>query len=573
MSRHVIYRTLWLLSERDESARAQPLESRTLLFGTNGTGKSRIVKNLYWAFGCDVRERNAGAWDPAAVAAVEFIFERTRFMVLRDGKRLGLFDANDTLLFASDNMGEWERQLGAFFNYRLRLRRPGHGAYSQAGADYLLLPFYMDQDGSWGAEWETFNNLSQFSGWESTVFEAFVGLRPQAYFDAKQKAKDATAHLTERRKELDAQRGAFKKVHEMLPKNVPTLNIQAFRTELTELGRKAMRLQQDQARLRGQLLSVVNTRQRVASELKVARNAYKELRGDFAYLVERNGQPIECPTCGTVHENSFHARLQLTNDAESLAGLISELTTQADQSAAKEVSLRTNLRSIEKQAEQLASLQSERRVRLKMEDVLAAQSKKTLDTAFQRVSADLSADVVRLESAKQTAEASVRKFEDKERQKQVLTYYTDQLRSLSNLLNVPPEEQIPGGKPGSRAHTGGSSRPRSLMAVHLALLATNSEWGDSVQFPFIVDTPQQSGQDDENLGKMISLLGRSTKDDHQVILAAERLPVDIDLGGFEIVVLDKKRSVLDQASFGLVSQRLQKPISILREQLRPRVTT
>ncbi|MFP3646013.1 hypothetical protein [Paraburkholderia sp. SIMBA_054] len=218
--------------------------------------------------------------------------------------------------------------------------------------------------------------------------------------------------------------------------------------------------------------------------------------------------------------------------------------------------MRTNLRSIEKQAAELASLQGERRVRLKLEDVLAAQSKKTLDTAFQRVSAALGADVARLESAKHAAEASVRKFEDKERQKLVLRYYTDQLRSLSNLLNVPPEEQIRGEKSGSRAHTGGSSRPRSLLAVHLALLATNAEWGEAVQFPFIVDTPQQSGQDDENLGKMISILGRSAKDDHQVILAAERLPVDVDLGEFVIVNLEKKRGVLDRNSFGSVWDRL-----------------
>lgn len=572
MSRRVTYKTLWLASERDESARKQNFGSRTLLFGTNGTGKSRVIKNLYWAFGCNVRERNAGVWDREAVAALEFSYRDRDYLVVRDGKRLGMFGTNDRLLFACDNMGAWERALGDFFGFKLQLRRPGHGAFSQAGPDYLLLPFYMDQDGSWGAEWETFDNLSQFSGWEATTFEAFIGLRPHAYFEAKHRSKEVAAKLTERRKELDAQRQAFKRVKDVLPKNLPSLNMQAFRAELTELGRKALRLQQEQVRLRGQLLGVVNTRQTVSSELKVAQDAYKELRGDFSYLAERQGQHIECPTCGTVHENSFHARLQLTNDAESLAGLLVELRTQVEDCSAKEASLRTKLRSIEKDILELESLQGERRARLRLEDVLASQSKKTLDTAFQNVSMDLGEIIGRLEGSKREADALVKKYEDRDRQARVLTYYVDQVRGQSNQLNVPADEQIPDPKPGSRAKTGGSSRPRSLLAVHLSLLATNAEWGESPMFPFVVDTPQQSGQDDENLGRMISTLGKTAGTDHQVILAAERLPDDVDLGAFEAVSFPTKRSTLDKASFPLVMARLKGPLLALRHKLNPNVS-
>ena len=63
MSRRVTYETLWIASARDEKGRKQPLQSKTLLFGSNGTGKSRVVKNLYWVFGCNTRKRDAGAWD------------------------------------------------------------------------------------------------------------------------------------------------------------------------------------------------------------------------------------------------------------------------------------------------------------------------------------------------------------------------------------------------------------------------------------------------------------------------------------------------------------------------------
>ena len=123
MNRRVTYKTLWLVSARDESARRQLFSQKTLLLGPNGTGKSRIIKNLYWVFGCKTRKRDAGTWDPDTVAALEFSYRNNDYMVLRDGKRLGMFGANDQLLFSAENMSAWSKALGAFFGYGFQSRQ------------------------------------------------------------------------------------------------------------------------------------------------------------------------------------------------------------------------------------------------------------------------------------------------------------------------------------------------------------------------------------------------------------------------------------------------------------------
>ncbi|MFZ4287973.1 hypothetical protein [Variovorax sp. HJSM1_2] len=569
MNRRVTYKTLWLVSARDESARKQLFSQKTLLLGPNGTGKSRVIKNLYWVFGCKTRKRDAGTWDPDAVAALEFTYRDSDYMVVRDGKRLGMFGANDQLLFSAENMGAWSKALGAFFGFELRLKRPQTVTFSQAGPDYMLMPFYMDQDGSWGAGWDTFEQLTQFSDWKGATFESFIGMRPNAYFQAKHLSTEIGERVTDRRKELEAQRAAFKRVQDVLPKNLPSLNFAAFRSELAELGRKATKLQQEQVRIRGQLLGLVNTREKVQSELKVALAAYNELKGDFAYLTDRAGEAIECPTCGTVHENSFHARILLSSDAESLGGLIMELRTQADDIGSKEANIRASLRGVERNIAELDKLQQERRAKLKLEEVLASQSKRTLDSAFQRVSGDLSTALKKLEIEKAKADEEVKKFEDPDRLAQVRKYFSSQVSSLSNLVDVPIDEQIGDPKPGARAQSGGSSAPRSMLAVHLAMLATNAEWGDSPLFPFVVDTPQQSGQDDPNLTKMVEVLGRAAGVHHQVILAAERLPESAQLGDFDTVRLTQKKASLSNESFEEAVARLQGPLVALRESLKP----
>jgi hypothetical protein len=298
---------------------------------------------------------------------------------------------------------------------------------------------------------------------------------------------------------------------------------------------------------------------------------YNELKGDFAYLTDRAGEAIECPTCGTVHENSFHARILLSSDAESLGGLIMELRTQVDDHGNKEANIRRSLRAVERSIAELEKLQQERRAKLKLEEVLASQSKRTLDTAFQRVSSDLSSALKKLETEKAKADEEVKKFEDRDRLAEVRKYFSSQVLSLSNLVDVPQDEQIGDPKPGARAQSGGSSAPRSMLAVHLAMLATNAQWGDSPLFPFVVDTPQQSGQDDPNLTKMVEVLGRAAGVHHQVILAAERLPASVQLGDFDTVELTQKRAILSNCMFHEAVARLQFPLEVLRESVKSTV--
>lgn len=569
MNRRVTYETLWLASARDEKGRKQPFHSKTLLFGTNGTGKSRVVKNLYWVFGCNTRKRDAGAWDPDTVVGLDFKFGEKHYFVLRDGKRLGMFDADGALLFAADSLGNWSRELGRFFGFQLQLKRPNQGSFSQAGPDYMFLPFYMDQDGGWGPDWDNFDGLTQFADWKASTFESFLGLRPNAYFEAKQLSTELAGKLRDRQGELAAQRSAFKRVEEVLPRHVPSLNVSAFRIELAELAKKATRLQQDQVKLRGQLLAFVNLRDKVEAEMKLASNAYTELRGDLSFLAEQGGKAIECPTCGTVHENSFHARLQISSDAESLSALIVELRNQVDQLRQKEVDVRTELRSVEKGIADLDRLQQEKKAKLRLEDVLAAQSKKTLSTAFQKVKVDLRKAIEHLELEKSKHDAKLRALRDPERQTQVQNYFASQVRSLSNLLNVPIDEQIADPKAGARSQSGGSSAPRSMLAVHLAMLATNAEWGDSVMFPFIVDTPAQSGQDDLNLSKMLGILGSTAGANHQVVLAAERLPLGVSLNDFDTIAFERKNGALLAEQYEEAVARLREPVRVLRERLKP----
>jgi hypothetical protein len=414
MSRRVTFKTLWLASERDGCARKQTFEAgRNLLFGPNETGKSRVIKHLFWVFGCEPAKRVQGDWDPDTIAALEFDYKDASYLVLRDGNRLGMFTGSMQLLFAADNSSAWAALSSEFFHYRLNLKRPSSTNSSQAGLEYLALPFYLDQDGSWGAEWSTFTTLKQFSNWKTEVFESFIGLWPNAYFDSKRRLEEVSAKIREKLAEKEAQRLAFLRVKEVLPKNLPSLDLSTFRRELTEIANKALKVQKDQLKLRGQLLAVVNLRATLEAEVQLARAAQSELIADMTYLSEMPSKKLECPTCGTVHEKSFHARLELAQDAESTASLVAELLKKLVTIKEDESRLRGQMQKMEHSLAELEEIGQERKTRLRLDEVLASHSKKTLDIAFRRVSDEANDALNTLVARETDLAAQVRKYRNK----------------------------------------------------------------------------------------------------------------------------------------------------------------
>ncbi|MEA9565229.1 MULTISPECIES: hypothetical protein [Xanthomonas] len=561
MIRNVTFKTLYLLSQRDRRARKLDLGPRTLLLGKNGMGKSRITKNLFWALGCLPPRKDRGAWDPNAIAAVSFAYSDREYLALRHGKRLGLF-SNGALQFSTERVGDWDLHLAKIFGYRLPLTRHGGGP-GQASMEHLLTPFYLDQDGGWGIKWSTFEKLSQFKQWAKPTFEAFIGLKPNAWFQAKQRQEAASAKANEKQRELDAHSNAFDQVQKSLPPELPRLDLQSFHEELARLGRQAKQALELQVSTKAKLISVVSRREQLRSELKLAGAAQRDLDADIAYLSDLPPGPIECPTCGVNHQNSFHARLTLSVDADTMAALVQELGDQRSAVDDEELMLRQLLAEVGQKVEQYETETLNRKADLQLSDLLATESRRTLDVAFRNAAAPIQAEHDRLILEEYDLRNELKMLEDKKRKKAVQEYYSGRVSTYSNALNIPLAEQAEKVKAGDRAGAGGSFAPRSVLAMHLALLDTNVEHGDTPIFPFVMDTPQQSGQDPENLRNMIETAASAAGEHHQLIFAIESLPENTDISRFEVVHFKAPQGGLILEEFALVADVLREPINLL----------
>lgn len=526
MNPTVVFKELWLLSERDASARCLKFNPRkNLLAGVNGTGKSRILKHLVWALGCEPARRAAGAFDSNAIAALEVSVGSRTLTFLRQGRRRAAFDDLGILLLATESGTKWSEFFSDTFGYALKLQRKEEGQFGLAGPDYALLPFYIDQDSGWGTKWATFPYLGQFVKWQPTVFASFTGLKRAAYFDSQILREQAAVRLRNAKVHLKLQDASYRRVVEMLPSETVTLDESLFANELRVVSDETRALRDEQDEVRADLFKLAQRRHRLTSELNMALASERELVDDQAFLADYpDHEPLVCPTCSQVHAATFYARQALAIDAHDVHEVVIRLQTQRDKLQTDEAALQVKLNAVSARLRGLNDSLSVERDGRPVADVVVAKSLSVLKEAFEVTCRSLTAEVDSCTDEVGECDTKLAELTDKAREKRIRESFKEDLISFADMLDIDKVEIASKVTIGTRSpNASGSYAPRAVLAVHLALLSTHSQYGAGPIFPFIVDTPQQSGQDPASLGRMLNtiLSGAGTG---QTLVATESIP-------------------------------------------------
>lgn len=528
MRQTVTYHELWLVSERDESARFLKFNPRkNLLAGTNETGKSRILKHLVWALGGEPSTRIAGNWDVNVAASVVLSIGQKRFTFLRMGRdQRAAFNAEGKLLLATENAQTWARFFADTFEFPLKLPRHQEGAFALAGPEYALLPFYIDQEGGWARKWGNFLRLSQFARWEPVVFESFLGLRPQRYFDAQLTRDELVFKLRELRLQAKVQATAYQHVKAMLPASDAMLDESVFAEELHRVASQVEALVDDENQVRNDLFAIAQERQELTGQLQLAARAEQDLVEDLAYLSKYpDDEQLSCPTCGQAHGLSFRAKVELASDANDAHQLFLTIRGQLDKLSKREEGLRNKLASVTKQMESLRVSTERQPGQGGIAEIVAAKSLATIEEAYGQTRRQLADSIDELDESRTELQAELDALTDAERVKEVRAFYKAAVKSCADRLGIDKAE-IASVKIGARPAMGaGSSGPRVYLAMHMAMLETNAKYGSGPRFPFIVDTPRQQGLDDPNTGRLLSAVYNHAEAE-QIFIANESVPAD-----------------------------------------------
>src|SRR5271156_3550240 len=172
----LVFEEVLILSKTEKAARRETFDPKiNLLLGENDVGKSTLIKSLYRTLGADVLGVQNAKWKNARpVYCVRILLAGQRYLIIRDERYFGVFDANDNLIGKYSGISGAKgisRFINPLLDFRIELERSEDGKLGVAGPAFYFLPFYVDQDEGWTKSWASFGGLQQFSAYRKHMLE------------------------------------------------------------------------------------------------------------------------------------------------------------------------------------------------------------------------------------------------------------------------------------------------------------------------------------------------------------------------------------------------------------------
>jgi hypothetical protein len=551
-----VFQSLLMLSLQERKARRVEFHPRvTVIKGPNDTGKSSLVKTIYHTFS-PIPPQLHQKWKDAEVrSVVRFTIDDVAYSILKDGGKYTVFDSdNARLITATSVTTELAPFIATLFNFKLQLQSKTSDN-TQATPAFLFLPFYVDQDMSWTRNWASFTRLQQFSRWRRDTAEYHIGVRPNEYYQAKSGLARIQSDLTALQQRRDVLQGVLKRLTEELAKLNFNIDIDAYRKEIENLLIYCNRLQKQEEELKKDLARVYNNKAAVDAQIALTNATAKELRGDYRYAVE--GIPadqIECPTCGTQHQNSFIERFAIAKDEQRCKELLVELQSEQsgyDQELSK---LRTKYSGTSAELEETRALLNQKQGDVTLQQLIESEGRKEARSIVEKDIADVNRDIGQIDSDARQLDDRMKLYDNKERRATIRTQYLGRMKRFLTALEVVNLSEDRYKSFDANIPESGSDLPRALLAYYYSILHAINENDSATVCPIVIDSPRQQDQDQVNWLRILNFMRDNQPTDTQLILSLVE-DSGVNFGG-TVIELDEKLSVLTKEQYDSVAGEL-----------------
>jgi hypothetical protein len=545
-----------LLSRKERKAKRVIFDPRrTLILGKNHTGKSSLMKSIYYTLGAEVtfhpKFRNA-----AVVSKVRIKVNTDVYDVVRDGKNFGVFDTQGNLLhkFTSVTKG-----LGLFLSSLLDFKpllQSKSGDFIIPPPAYLFLPYYVDQDESWSKSWLSFLNLQQIKDHRNQMILYHSGIRPNEYYSTKKEVDELLHTIEEINKEKKVTNQILNELQDKISQTGFNVNVDAFKNEIRDLLIECESLKKKEELLKEKLLDYYNIKATIESQVAIVKNSILENHKDLAFASINLPQVVDCPTCGAHYENSFTERFEIANDEQRGTDLLLELLKELNGVEEKISRENNDLTRTISEVEHINAILEHKQGEIQFKDVIDNYGKNQVHELFrERVSLlneAIQANAIDLENQK----ARLKRLENTERKAEITSFFINRMGTFLRALDIHSltESDYSTITAKFESKETGSSRPRALIAYYYAFLYIIKKYSTTTFCPIIIDSPNQQDQDIEHIDKIMEFINKNQPEDTQLILGlAETYGVDFEC---LIIELKEKYSLLQTEEYEAVNADL-----------------
>jgi predicted nucleic acid-binding Zn-ribbon protein len=514
-----LFEKIWLLSYKDQRARAIEFHRhKNLVVGRNHTGKSSLIKTLFRTLGA----KPQGAleqWDENTISLVEFLIGQNRYLAIHQRGHRALFNDLGHLIIAASNHDEWTDAFSNAVGFNLVLTDKNSETVP-ADPRCFFLPFYINQDGSWQAKWDTFTGLQQYRAPIGTILEYFSGIKPPEFYELDSKKTQSQKALEDFQKEHRFLEKARDRFARSISFSGPKVQPENFVNEIVRLTGEVTELNRRQEQLRDKAVREQELLSSIKLQIHLAADALVTYESDTSYLRNEPREKLTCPTCGAEHAESFLELLNYAEDARVLRELVARLNVDASKVSKEYSKTRSQMRELDKNYLRVTEILEVRRGEFKFRDVVDSMGAERAFSAFEVESTVLKKEINQRLGEIESLSKQLKELTNVKRTKEILKNFREAYASALVSLNLPPIETSK-LRLTSRPDLSGSGGPRSILAYYSALWRICLGEYASFSMPLVIDSPNQQGQDDINLPKVLKYIANNLPASAQIIVGTE----------------------------------------------------
>ncbi|EAT9153514.1 hypothetical protein FCP99_11525 [Salmonella enterica] len=526
--RNFTFQRLVLISDSKRLANQFSFQKRlNLITGKdNSIGKSTLAKSLLWSLGCDpVFDEEWKSNDIKSI--LYFTINNKEYFSCRGTHSIILGAIGDEAQRYINITGDFSKDFSDLVNFKMKLPNRGDGNLETPPPAYYFLPFYIDQIKSWSSPWNSFENLGQYSSWKAPLIKYFTGYLKPEHFDIEENIYEYSEIKKESAHKIEKFQSAVEVIVDNSVDSPIALDNDDFIKIQNEIKNELYDLIDYQTRLYDAQATITSNIYDLESQYALAITSANELEEDYKFAVESiPTDNLECPLCGTLHDNSLPNRALLLSEKDSLLN-------EANSIASKIAELNSSLNSLNDDAQFITN--EINRINKKyitdddaVEKDLIAQVIDTIST--ENVSKNIQIKINNEDININKANSSIKELK-KDQKKLLSTKEREELNSsfmskllaniealgstginLSKVKSPIDYKQLLGG--------GAAEAARGLLAYQLSILQQIHGAKSCVVPPFVIDTPNQQEQAGYRYETVIKELMRSVPQDYQIILCA-----------------------------------------------------
>lgn len=521
---------------------------RTIVLGKNQTGKSCLMKSIYQTFGAEPQNIHPQWSAINAIVLVKFTVDGLEYGILRTGKLYGIFNQDGQQIEYFTKVSELGNYLARLLDFKLKLIDRS-GEIATPPPAFLFLPYYADQDKSWTANWVSFSKLGQFPKFRTDLVNYHTGIRPNEFYEKKGELGIVNDGITKIDKEIFIVRNLLKNLKAKLSDTEFIIDLEQFQKEITSLLVTSEELNKKQNKHKYELSNLYNQKIGLESQLIITQKALQETHNDYTFAVDKLDEIVPCPSCGAEYENNFSERFSIAQDEQKCMDLIFELKEELQSLETRINKTDNEFQNNQEEVIAINKVLDTKRESVKLKDIIESEGRKEMRVFFETEINELEDVLKENLLQKATLEKELKALEDRKKASGIRDDFKAFMGTFLNKLNVHSLPEASYKRIDSVIKESGSAMPRSLMAYYYAILYVIRKNGSSAFCPIVIDSPNQQGQDSENLPILLDFIITKQPTDSQLILGLEELPDNINSSEEYIIELESHRSLMQEDQF------------------------